>query len=105
MVRSSEPCAAHEHHMNDAVLNGRHPILALKRVRASAAFGGRARRLSIGPCGRRPLGFCYVDPDAGLGAEELVSDCPATSPRKLRFLGSESPANENRWFLSCLGAG
>jgi hypothetical protein len=57
------------------------------------------------PATDAPPGFCYVDPDAGLGSEELVSDCPATSPRKLRFLGSESPANGNRWFLSCLGAG
>jgi hypothetical protein len=32
-------------------------------------------------------GFCYVDPDQGMGSEDLVSDCPENRHRMLRIVG------------------
>lgn len=34
----------------------------------------------------QPVGWCYVDPDAGFGNPELVADCRADERRRLRLL-------------------
>jgi hypothetical protein len=45
-----------------------------------------------------PAGWCYVDPDAGGGDPGLVEQCPPTSRRLLRMVGSLPDA---RLFLGC----
>jgi hypothetical protein len=48
-------------------------------------------------------GYCYVDPDHGLGAPELVEGCPASENRMLRYMGAGVPANGSVLFTACLG--
>lgn len=48
-----------------------------------------------------PPGFCYIDPAQGVGSAELVSDCPTSSQRALRFLGARTPENGNTWMIGC----
>ncbi|HSC89577.1 MAG TPA: hypothetical protein VLC09_19980 [Polyangiaceae bacterium] len=48
-------------------------------------------------------GYCYVDPEQGLGSEELVSSCPATARRLLRFVGAETPRQNSVTFVACTG--
>ena len=45
-------------------------------------------------------GWCYIDPARGLGSGALVSNCPITERRRLRFPGSE-PAEDARLLLVC----
>jgi hypothetical protein len=49
------------------------------------------------------LGFCYIDPAAGIGSDAAVADCPATSKRNLRFMGIGAPAPGAALFISCGG--
>jgi hypothetical protein len=51
-----------------------------------------------------PPGFCYIDPSQNAGAAELVSDCPETTKRRFRFLGSDTPATDALTFIACAGA-
>jgi hypothetical protein len=37
------------------------------------------------------VGWCYVDPDAGLGDPSLVQNCPTSSRRIVRFVGENTP--------------
>jgi hypothetical protein len=46
-------------------------------------------------------GFCYVDPDNGLGNPDLVSGCPATQRRIVRFMGEGLPAVNAQTYLVC----
>jgi hypothetical protein len=48
-------------------------------------------------------GYCYVDPDKGLGAPELVEGCPGSQNRMLRYMGASVPANGSVLFTACLG--
>ena len=52
-------------------------------------------------------GYCYVDPDAGIGSAELIKGCPATRRRLLRIVGTHenpTPRSGATVFLACLGA-
>jgi len=49
-------------------------------------------------------GYCYVDPERGIGNPELVKNCPATKRRSLRFVGEGLPANGSVTFMACEGA-
>jgi hypothetical protein len=49
-------------------------------------------------------GYCYVDPEQGLGADRLVADCLPTQRRKLRFVGDGVPKNRSIVTFACLGA-
>lgn len=49
-------------------------------------------------------GWCYVDPSAGAGDnEELVSNCPDASQRKIRFVGAGNSSGGNVTFITCSG--
>lgn len=48
-------------------------------------------------------GYCYVDPEHGIGDAELVKACPATNKRSLRFVGDGLPANGSITFMACEG--
>jgi hypothetical protein len=53
-------------------------------------------------------GFCYVDPEQGIGAESLVDGCPANRRRMLRIVGDgdlkRAPAPGSWTFIACQGA-
>jgi hypothetical protein len=49
-------------------------------------------------------GYCYVDPDKGLGDPALVRNCPSTQKRLLRFVGPETPRTGSLTFMACMGA-
>jgi hypothetical protein len=49
-------------------------------------------------------GYCYVDPEQGLGSERLVAECRATQRRKIRFVGEGMPKNRSVVTIACLGA-
>ncbi len=34
-----------------------------------------------------PSGFCYVDPENGVGSSEITAECPKSEQRLLRFMG------------------
>jgi hypothetical protein len=46
-------------------------------------------------------GFCYIEPDRGVGSPSLVSSCPATQRQILRFMGSDVPLQGSVPFLVC----
>jgi hypothetical protein len=47
-------------------------------------------------------GWCYVDPEQGIGNPKLVEGC--TPPRQLRFVGTNTPASGATVVMACLGA-
>jgi hypothetical protein len=49
-------------------------------------------------------GYCYVDPENGLGDASLVRDCAPEKKRLLRYMGEGIPANGSVLFTACLGA-
>lgn len=49
-------------------------------------------------------GYCYVDPEAGLGEEKLVEDCPESQKRLLQFVGENTPQKGALTFIACTGA-
>lgn len=53
---------------------------------------------------RDSYGYCYVDPEQGLGDARLVSKCRSTERRKLRFVGEGLPKNRSIVTVACLGA-
>jgi len=51
-------------------------------------------------------GFCYVDPDQGIGSDDLVANCPTSQKRKLRIVGDggDKRAPAPGWtFIACSG--
>ena len=46
-------------------------------------------------------GFCYVEPDRGIGSPSLVASCPDTQRQLLRFMGSNVPRPGSVPFLVC----
>ena len=47
-------------------------------------------------------GYCYVDENNdGAG---LLQGCPATEPRKLQFVGADTPKSGSITFIACVGA-
>ncbi|HWA77010.1 MAG TPA: hypothetical protein VG937_31965 [Polyangiaceae bacterium] len=52
-----------------------------------------------------PPGYCYVDQENNAASSTLLSACPASQKRALRFLGHTGPggATPARWFLLCSG--
>jgi hypothetical protein len=49
-------------------------------------------------------GYCYVDPDNGIGNPDLVATCPETQRQIIRFVGEEFPAPGAAGFIACTGA-
>jgi hypothetical protein len=51
-------------------------------------------------------GYCYIDPygDPPVGNPALVEDCGATSKRKIRFVGPNTPTPGATAYIACLGA-
>lgn len=49
-------------------------------------------------------GYCYVDPDKGLGSPDLVRDCPSTQRRLLRFVGADTPKKGSLAYMACMGS-
>lgn len=48
-------------------------------------------------------GYCYVDPQKGLGDAALVRGCPATQQRLLRLVGPGTPRTGSLTFMACIG--
>lgn len=48
------------------------------------------------------IGWCYIDPEQGVGNPELVKDC--SPQRQLRFVGDNTPQNGSIVFIACLGS-
>jgi hypothetical protein len=46
-------------------------------------------------------GWCYIDPDQGLGTRAQVERCPEHAQRKVRFAGRGSPRRGTATFLAC----
>ncbi len=49
-------------------------------------------------------GYCYIDQAQKIGNPALVSACPASEKRKLRFVGANTPAAGATTFIACAGA-
>jgi hypothetical protein len=49
-------------------------------------------------------GWCYVDPENGLGEANLVETCAPTERRKVRFAGASTPKKGTVTFFACAGA-
>jgi hypothetical protein len=47
--------------------------------------------------------YCYVDPDKGLGDPSLVSGCPSSKRRLLRFVGADTPRSGTIAYMACMG--
>jgi hypothetical protein len=48
-------------------------------------------------------GWCYVDPDRGLGEPALVASCPENLRRMVRFVGSATRDGSAMTFAVCPG--
>ncbi|HWA74137.1 MAG TPA: hypothetical protein VG937_17460 [Polyangiaceae bacterium] len=48
-------------------------------------------------------GYCYIDPDKGLGDPGLVRGCPANKRRMLRFVGENTPRSGSLAYMACMG--
>lgn len=57
------------------------------------------------PAGSNEPGYCYIDPfgTPPLGNPALVADC-GPNPRKIRFVGPDTPTPGASAFIACLGA-
>ncbi len=53
--------------------------------------------------GESTAGYCYVDPEKGVGSAELVDGCPETQRRLLRFVGNDTPRGGAITFYACAG--
>jgi hypothetical protein len=53
--------------------------------------------------GKDVNGWCYVDPAAGAGTNELVKSCSASEKRKVRFVGNGAGASGATLFITCSG--
>jgi hypothetical protein len=54
------------------------------------------------------FGYCYVDPQPppkglGIGAPAVVANCDETAPRRLRFMGKDTPAKNTLTLIACAG--
>jgi hypothetical protein len=47
------------------------------------------------------VGWCYIDPNQGLGDPSLVATCPAGQKQILRFVGSDTPSNGAMVLIAC----
>jgi hypothetical protein len=47
------------------------------------------------------VGWCYIDPDNGIGDPSLVARCPATSRRIVRFVGADTPFAGAQLLIVC----
>ncbi|MDX2051460.1 MAG: hypothetical protein SFV15_03655 [Polyangiaceae bacterium] len=54
------------------------------------------------PAGK--AGYCYIDAAQGIGSAALLTACPASEKRKLRFVGENTPASGATTFIACAGA-
>jgi hypothetical protein len=50
------------------------------------------------------IGWCYVEPGAGIGDPQLTAKCPANQPQILNFVGENTPARGSTVLIACLGA-
>ncbi|HEX6274810.1 MAG TPA: hypothetical protein VFZ53_17330 [Polyangiaceae bacterium] len=48
-------------------------------------------------------GYCYVEPDRGVGSPALVSHCPSAERQLIRFVGTGAPAERAQAFVTCDG--
>jgi hypothetical protein len=56
----------------------------------------------LDPASGAPVnGWCYIDPESGFGAFELVEKCPAGNQRNVRLLGNAAPRNGEALFIAC----
>jgi hypothetical protein len=46
-------------------------------------------------------GWCYVDPTAFVGSQDIVASCPVDRRRRIRFLGEAQPDPAADLFLIC----
>ncbi len=46
-------------------------------------------------------GYCYIDPENGVGNPDLVAACPPTQRRLLRFMGPDFPSPNASVYVSC----
>ncbi|WP_437586335.1 hypothetical protein [Sorangium sp. So ce1000] len=53
--------------------------------------------------GEKVHGWCYVDPQLGVGREEVVAKCPSTERRQVRFTGDGSALDGATQFVICSG--
>jgi hypothetical protein len=54
--------------------------------------------------GIQPPAYCYVEPDKGLGDPALVSGCPDSKRRLLRFVGADTPKAGSMAYMACQGS-
>ena len=47
------------------------------------------------------VGWCYIDPDNGVGDPSLVASCPASSRRIVRFVGADTPVRSAVVLVMC----
>lgn len=45
-------------------------------------------------------GWCYVQPDIGMGNADIVSDCSGEEPQAIRMIGSAVPSDDEVVFLA-----
>jgi hypothetical protein len=48
-------------------------------------------------------GYCYVEPDRGVGSPALVAHCPSAERQLIRFVGAGAPAQRAQAFVTCDG--
>jgi hypothetical protein len=70
---------------------------------AQASGAALAQCRSASDANAQAPGYCYVDPDRGLGDASLVRNCPHHQRRLLRFVGPETPASGKIAFMTCVG--
>lgn len=69
---------------------------ALPQLQGRAADACRSDLFASGPDG-----FCYIDPEQGLGIQDFVQDCRLGEPRTLRLLGRIEDLKESELYLTC----
>jgi len=60
-----------------------------------------AAKAPVLPNGGPVDGFCYVDANSGVGNPEIVSNCPASEQRLVRFVGAGAPEAGTTVFITC----
>ncbi len=70
---------------------------------AQTACQNDVSQIPITPNGTPVDGWCYLDANVfpPIGNPEIVSSCPATEQRTLRFLGDAEPTNGATFFIWC----
>ncbi len=70
----------------------------------AALTGSAQRACQSGSEDPNLYGYCYVDPELGIGSASLVSGCQPSERRMLRYMGEGVPANGAVLYTACLGA-